>query len=575
VNGLVVGDVNRQTVEPRTARAGPRDISIAAPTHERFLFTTVCSRRAHQLRAGATPRLPPASRPASVHRIAMEEVIRGYVPYWRESRSGHPSIAISTTGGRLTPDITIDGGASAVITRPDGVIAFHAACLNSPPESIHQALALGDPAPFSWNVWHEPALHPYGLVSRAVRGAPVRVEDESEFETLDVALIALHSTWLANESGSDTFVMTVTIAPPGDRRQGISLDSQRPVLIACPGSLTLTIAGALLKQPVAWVITLGLASGTAPSVQAETIRTELRTRALIKKDVEVLPEVEDVDAAKLGTSSGLVVFIHGLFSTDIGTFDAVIDRVRFLAPSALLAGFSHNTLTEIDNNALKLQRWLTKLLGFNSDDGSFKRRPAVVFVCHSRGGLVARMTAARLFESNKAWKTVVRGAVTFGTPHEGAALAEVPNEMAAAVAVLAVVDGTRTAVGLREILAYAASGGLFEGIEDLRPIEGAGTSRDRFLKKLVDKETSAGRLNILAFGGDAPKDSVVARIVGRALGGVQHDHVVERSSSIPKLFDTGSLVRTESNHFGYFAATEENAGHLNRAARQVAAWLAG
>ena len=52
--------------------------------------------------------------------------------------------------------------------------------------------------------------------------------------------------------------------------------------------------------------------------------------------------------------------------------------------------------------------------------------PRVAFVAHSRGGLVARATAAELLSSPSAarWRDALSAIVTFGTPHDGAALAE-------------------------------------------------------------------------------------------------------------------------------------------------------
>ena len=40
----------------------------------------------------------------------------------------------------------------------------------------------------------------------------------------------------------------------------------------------------------------------------------------------------------------------------------------------------------------------------------------VAFVCHSRGGLVARRTAVELLEASHVWRPRLRACVTFGTP---------------------------------------------------------------------------------------------------------------------------------------------------------------
>ena len=132
-------------------------------------------------------------------------------------------------------------------------------------------------------------------------------------------------------------------------------------------------------------------------------------------DVSTLPWSEKSKADKL---KGVIIFVHGLLSTDLGTFDGFIRRWQNPVPPKLpedfleknsslmwktelpkkaqwaieeavaLVGWPHDTLTSIDQNALDLARLIDeRLSGFD-----FK----IAFVCHSRGGLVARATAEKL-----------------------------------------------------------------------------------------------------------------------------------------------------------------------------------
>jgi DNA-directed RNA polymerase subunit K/omega len=546
---------------------------VIAPTHDRYLFVTVASQRAKQLLRGVGDRLPEESKPVSAPRVAMEEVLRGFIPY-HPGPADVSELVIRPDGETLAPAaLTVTGGLSAVIRTPDAALAFQAATLGQTRSSVYRALDRQDAGFFGWRVWHEPTRSAEGDFSRSAVRHPFAVDADSDLDTLRSALGALRAAWLAEDDRA-RLVMTVTVAHAGEE-QSISVQSEAPVLLAHPGSLILTIARKSLK-PAGWfVVTFGFASGAAPSIQADAIWKDLRVRALKRSGVEVLPAIDAIDPAQLRAASELVVFVHGLFSTDIGTFDPIIDRVRFLRRTALLVGFPHNTLTDIDTNAQTLETWLKRLLGFDKDADAFERALPIVFVCHSRGGLVARATAARLFKLSRKWKALVRGAVTFGTPHAGAALAEIASEMAAAVATVAFLDKSRSVARLADILAYAKGGGSFEGLEDLRPIEGARKSnnpREPFLKTLVDKESEYGRVDILAFGGRAPTDGLVAKIVNRALGGTEHDHIVEYSSSTARVY-VDEQVETHANHFGYFTGTTDNGAHHHHAARQVVTWL--
>ena len=83
-------------------------------------------------------------------------------------------------------------------------------------------------------------------------------------------------------------------------------------------------------------------------------------------------------------------------------------------------------------------------------------------------------------------------------------------------------------------------------------MEGAGSTRDRLLKTLREREGRSGRIDMLVFGGKVDLSGRVGKIVRRILAGVDSAPVVELSSTTPRLFDHSRRVTTACNHFGYF-----------------------
>ena len=104
-----------------------------------------------------------------------------------------------------------------------------------------------------------------------------------------------------------------------------------------------------------------------------------------------------------------------------------------------------------------------------------EKGPDLIFICHSRGGLVARAVAAKLLLGNRRWRKRIKGILTFGTPHDGAELAKssVGQE---AVAYWLLQSGTSWAAALPYFLGYLghlkAQGrdGEIEGNRDLSPV---------------------------------------------------------------------------------------------------------
>lgn len=211
-------------------------------------------------------------------------------------------------------------------------------------------------------------------------------------------------------------------------------------------------------------------------------------------------------------------------------------------------GWPHDTLTKIKANAEKLFEDIYSKIGYNG--------PPIVFVCHSRGGLVARKAAVIMQEHGSVWANKVRLCVTFGTPHRGAALAESPFQYIAAF--VAYMNGTGHVLSACSVLDYYRQTRAFEGIDDLRPPNAKG---GEFLLDLIEEERLRGKpklraLNILPVGSIyADQNCRWARFMTGVLGTSEHDLVVPKKSSLPEGgFPHGEL--TDCSHGNYFDIKE-------------------
>jgi hypothetical protein len=309
-------------------------------------------------------------------------------------------------------------------------------------------------------------------------------------------------------------------------------------------------------------------------------------------------EIPDLRKVQLSERHlGLIVLIHGLFSTDLLTFDGLIEAWK-LPPEVTrwgndpswdfremtghlpglwsesqkgarversfertlehycIAGWPHDTLANIHGNALELATRLIQM----------KPQVPVVFVCHSRGGLVAREVLNILLNRKEGdWTGRIKLCVTFGTPHSGAALAQHPLTLAATY--LSVMTKTRSAISLARVLsAYQKSHG-FEGIGDLDPASA-------FLSNLRTAEiNSAGADSsapemIIAVGSNYTGDQWLTRhAVSLLLGDQKHDLVVPIKSSVPEFI--AERLETTCGHGDYFHESQISQKHFKQVIRKI------
>jgi hypothetical protein len=269
-----------------------------------------------------------------------------------------------------------------------------------------------------------------------------------------------------------------------------------------------------------------------------------------------LPHLESLHPGVFEHKSAAVIFLHGLMSIDVGTFDEFIKALerRDRKGALLLATWPHDTLGDITLNAEELAEHIQRQIG-NS-------HLPIAFVCHSRGGLVARRTVVELIQSNPTWRSRLRACVTFGTPHEGAGLAEKADELLGKLLLQMTVYQRAGSVPLVDALWTAREFGKLPGITDLRPRINGG----RFLRDLAkdERQLSEGAgltpVPIFAVGGNTQGKGVAGWLTRRFFRGAPNDLIVELSSSTsPRLREQ---AETTCDHFGYFSMDEMRKAHI-------------
>ncbi len=341
-----------------------------------------------------------------------------------------------------------------------------------------------------------------------------------------------------------------------------------PTLMVKPGSLLAELGWHTVATGFKWVVTVyavARAYFQTAHEAADYFVTKLRTKAEQTANQPALPRLDSLTTAEkreLRRASHVVVLLHGLFSTDVGTFDGlreawddyVTDKLGEDARDVAWVAWPHNTLATINDNAHDLYVALSKAIG---DTDSH-----LLFVCHSRGGLLARATAQELFD-RQSWKDRLKGCVTFGSPHKGAKLASNPLRNAGGYALVYRATGSLKAFD--SLLIYLHHKKRIDGIDDLAPV---GNPVSRFLEQLEASEKHfKNRPEITAIGGDvsglSPKGSMLKKKLmslmywgtKATVGGRHHDKVVPTSSAAPTWADYKTTVKVD--HFSYFDKEDE------------------
>lgn len=459
-----------------------------------------------------------------------------------------------------------------------------------------------------------------------------------DFLGLLCALEALADCWGEDPDGDGEVQLLLMLATPGPapvRAAELSFSRPRAVLGLRNGSLIAELSVSACIKATRWSMVLIRAASARPAgvaVRRLVEGSRRRARLDCKHDLTRLDALRAQDVAIIRQKPLLLVFIHGLFGTDLQTFDALISRLQqatpeqlrasvaascnglptdesggldklvvaldgmledlgdrlshwrgddvrgFMAAQVSLVGWPHNTLAGVEENAAHLADLIDNQF---SPDG-----PRIFFVCHSRGGLVARAAAARLLERvrpQRDWGEALAGIATFGTPHDGAAIAESTVRSARELAVyFMMLRATRQWTSVGDVLDVLDSRST-EGIENLKPADATTAARPSSLVSVLYQaegrlrdELGQRRPPVLAVGGKVNdvtwsswRRRAAAAFIGRQLDGEEHDMVVELSSTLSRRLCPRHAIGIGCDHFAYFDGGDESLRGIDAAV----AWL--
>ena len=440
---------------------------------------------------------------------------------------------IKELNGRVGNGVAVVAHTPTDVLALEGLVDSVADLPGDPLANLYRVLANAGRSPETW-----PLTAPADLDNE---GFPKNLESlerrDPRIASLRVSLIKAREIWFNQGDDVDQLSLALMLPRPGRRAR---IDSNRPALVLDYGSIrarVLTVGGKLRDFGVALF-------PVARSKRRANVVEALRDNA--SGDVR-LQRLETVQPDDLNGKTGVVVFLHGLMSTDVGLFDQFVSA--FNSPnnphSLLLVSWPHDTLARIAVNARELSVIIEKKLGGLS--------LPVAFVCHSRGGLVARRTAVELMEIDRdRWQPRLPGLVTFGTPHEGAALAENGDELLGKLVLAGAVASRAGLVPLVDALWSVKDHRKLAGVSDLRPP----TDEDAFLYKLqyaesrIVKKAGGVPLRLYAVGGNVKVDGFRGLLTRRYFGGDAHDLIVTLASATPAAAE--QRAETTCNHFDYF-----------------------
>lgn len=384
-----------------------------------------------------------------------------------------------------------------------------------------------------------------------------------EWAALDLVLTAAKRIWRnqGDRTQEVAVMMSVSDLDPSSGGE-LELSGQHPALVFHQGSIKVSlILGGL--RAAGFSVAFLQSRGLARSRRAANLTEALRTDAERGGQAISLHRLDKLPKDRLAGARAVIICLHGFLSTDVGLFDSLIRRVRDAfardGSEVVFVGWPHDTLTGIEANAIELARDIRRAIGLTVP---------IAFVAHSRGGLVARATAVRLYDrTGENWRRRLRGCVTFGTPHNGAGLSELPEVCFGILVAGQALHGTGSWASLSDALWYCSRRESIEGIQDLRPLAAGGT----FLKRLIDAEEAQAPpgyeriLRLLAIGGQVvPHGNWWTVLAGHAFGDDEHDLVIETSSTMPK--DAWRRIRVNCDHFSYFNESLEAKPHFEEAA---------
>jgi hypothetical protein len=435
---------------------------------------------------------------------------------------------IKELNGQVRNGLAVVAHTPADVRALEGLVDTVGRLPGDPLGNLYRVLANAGRSPEIWPGSEAVALDADGL--------PESFEGHgSRLESLRASLTIATRIWRQQQNDIDQLSLALMLPRPGRRAR---FETRRPALVLDHGSIRarVLVAGGKLRD-------FGVALFPTPrSKRRANVVEALRDNANGNR----LPRLETIQPADLTDRTGVVVFLHGLMSTDVGLFDQFVRALESstLPHSLLLVSWPHDTLDSIEDNAEDLSVLIEEKLG--------RSALPIAFVCHSRGGLVARRTAVELMEIDRErWQARLRGLVTFGTPHNGAELAENGDELIGKLLLVGAVGRTGL-VPLVDALWSVKNHKTLAGVTDLRPRAGGGD----FLRKLrraegrIVKKAGGVPLRLYAVGGNVKVDGIRGALSRRYFGGAAHDLIVTLASATPSAAE--QRAETTCNHFDYF-----------------------
>lgn len=385
--------------------------------------------------------------------------------------------------------------------------------------------------------------------------------EDSTIETFKQVISTLYYMWTAHPDDAPALTCCISVALASEHQApSIEWTGSQPALAFGQGSLWASIGLAAWRAR-------GFLAGL---ILGDGIDAASRRAGLVKKAREVaisklqqagrqraadLPDLRNLKQIPAGQD--LCVLIHGLCSTDVGTFDQLEELIvgRSGKPknaNLAVVGFPHHSLTaSIDTNAEELAQILVRLNARN-----------VRLVCHSRGGLVARRTAAFLRQETKRpnWAPPpwIHSCVTMGTPHLGTSVASSPAELTACAMSLAHLSRSPSIAAVADILCSVKAGSTWRSVSELGPIEDGDSCLRHLKRHEEDVLFLDDALPLRAFGstglGNWRRRDWRMRFIERILGTADHDLLVPIASSVPVLrHDNPGARLVDRTHFEYFS----------------------
>jgi hypothetical protein len=441
---------------------------------------------------------------------------------------------IRELNGRVRNGLAVVAHTPDDVLELEGLVDAVGRLPGDPLANIYRVLNNAGPSSVTW-----PRAENVTVESLAQTDGEVLEGADTRAASLRLSLALGRTIWRQQRNDIDSLSLALMVPRPGRRA---AIESRRPALVLDHGSVRARVLAAGGKLRDFGVALFPVARSKRRANVVESLRDN--TPGLR------LPRLETVQPAHLDGKTGVIVFLHGLMSTDVGTFDGFVRALKAadFGPSQLLVSWPHDTLDPIEANADDLAVLIEEKLGRSS--------LPVAFVCHSRGGLVARRTAVELLEIDKGrWQSRLRGLVTFGTPHNGAELAENGDELLGKLLLLYTVGQRGGLIPLVDALWSVKDHRKLAGVRDLRPRSGGGD----FLRSLrkaegrIAKKAGAVPLRLYAVGGNVKADGFGGWLSRRYFGGAAHDLIVTLASATSV---ADQRAETACDHFGYFTANE-------------------